>query len=56
MTKDNIVFIGVEDGVAIYARRENITGVDREMQRDHMRRETAEKAQYALYRMKKETK
>lgn len=54
MPDDNLVFIGVEDGVSIYARRENVTGVDRAMQRDHMRREAADKAQGALYNFYKD--
>jgi len=33
------VFIGMEDGVAVYAKRETLSGVDRAMMRDQFRRE-----------------
>jgi hypothetical protein len=48
MTNDPI-YIGTEDGLAMYAKPENIDGVDRAMQRDHMRRAAHDKAAKALY-------
>lgn len=46
---DDTVFLGTEDGVSIYAKRSNIDGVDRAMQRDHMRRQAHDNAAWALY-------
>jgi hypothetical protein len=43
------IYIGTEDGVAIYANRKSIDGVDRAMQRDHMRRVAHDNAAKALY-------
>ena len=48
MTTDSI-YIGTENGVAIYVSRENISGIDRAMQRDHMRRTAHDNAAKALY-------
>jgi hypothetical protein len=45
----NPIYIGTEDGVAIYVSRENISGIDRTMQRDHMRRTAHDNAAKALY-------
>lgn len=48
-TPDDTVFLGIEDGIAVYANPENIDGVDVAMQRDHMRRTAHDNAAKALY-------
>lgn len=48
-TPDDTVFLGVEDGLSIYAKRSTIDGVDRVMQADHMRRQAHDNAAWALW-------
>jgi hypothetical protein len=46
---NDLVYLGVEDGVATYVSRKNISGVDVVMQQDHLRNEALGKAQQALH-------
>ena len=43
------VFIGVEDGVHVYRKRENLDGIDIAMQREHMKRQAQDNAAKVLW-------
>ena len=51
---DDLVYLGREDGVATYVKRENITGLDRSMERQNLRNEALGKSQRGLHEWAKE--
>ena len=51
---DDLVYLGKEDGVATYVKRENVTGLDRSTERQHLRGEALGKAQRGLHEWAKE--
>jgi hypothetical protein len=46
---EDSVFIGVEDGVSTYVKRENMTGIDHAMMRDASKRSLAAKTERKMH-------